>query len=245
MIRSKVHLHNCSGVVLHTYPYQNSSLIVVFFLKNYGKVSAVAKGVKEKKRIYNKLSLLQPFQKIRVSLSGKQELLLLNNIETADTCWNLSGKSLYCSYYLNELLLRLLPSDIDCSKLFWLYNKILDIFISDDNSLEAALRLFELELLEFLGYGLNLEHDIDSGSPIDEHKNYYYFMASGASTKTKSNSKSLPIYGKTLVDLAQRQFSDRKTLQQSKRLLKWTLAEYLGDKPLKSREIFKQLYAVN
>jgi len=245
MIPVRTNLDNHCAVVLHSYHYQNSSLIVNFFLRDYGKVSAIARGAKRKRAKDNSFSLLQPFQNVIVSLTGKQELLILKTIEAGQTHWELSGKALYCAYYINELLLRLLPSETECADIFILYNKTLNFLAENPTQFEAPLRIFELKLLEFLGYGLNLDYAIDSEQAIEVDKIYYYHIGSGASEKKDFAAASLAISGKTLVDLAQRQLFDAKTLQQSKQLLKWALAEHLGCKPLKSREIYKQLYATN
>jgi len=243
MITSRINLDQQHSVVLHSYHYQNSSLIVNFFLKNHGKVSAIAKGVNTKKSGGNHSVLLQPFQSTIVSLTGKQELLILKNIEATDIHWQLSGKALYCAYYINELLLRLLPSYSDCSDIFILYNKVMTILASGLEYFEAPLRFFELKLLEFLGYGLNLEFDCESDASINRDKNYYYVLYSGASENKPMASQYLVISGQSLLDLAHNQLSNPQSLQQSKQLLKWALAEHLGHQPLKSREIFKQLYS--
>ena len=259
-MNSRVNLDNKSAIVLHHYNYRDTSLIVNFFLSDFGKVSAIAKGVKGKKLKQNQFALFQPFQKLTVSLTGKQELLILKSIELTSesnhepilNAWKLSGKSLYCAYYINELLLRLLPSHTDCSDIFSLYEQVLNILShsSDQESsnqhdllhLEAPLRIFELKFLEYLGYGLNLSHDIQSDLPIDNEKKYYYIIDSGPSESPISGIKKLVISGRTLINLSRAQLSDKKTLQESKQLLKWALAEHLGSKPLKSREMFKQLY---
>ncbi|MCK5648632.1 MAG: DNA repair protein RecO [Gammaproteobacteria bacterium] len=272
----RINLDNKSAIVLHHYNYRDSSLIVNFFLSDFGKVSAIARGVKGKKSKQNQFALLQPFQMLSVSLTGKNELLILKSIELISDLssesssdlssessfeprspgWNLSGKSLYCAYYLNELLLRLLPSHTDCGEIFALYDQILSVLSHHSNQYssdqhpaqqtsiqyEVPLRMFELKLLEYLGYGLNLSHDIQSESAIDDKKQYYYIIDAGPVENPPGDTKYLAISGQTLNDLANGQFSEQKTLQESKQLLKWALAEHLGNKPLKSRELFRQLY---
>lgn len=248
----KINLENKDAIVLHHYDYRNTSLIIHFFLRDFGKISAVAKGVKKSKKNY--FSLLQPFQSLTVSLtgtlSGESELLLLKNVESTPVNWKLSGKPLYCAYYINEILLRLLPSQSDCHDIFDLYHEVLGLLTQctqhDAILYEVPLRLFELKILEFLGYGLNLDYDIRSGSAIEANKLYHYIFQSGPSeyrpTDSASDSDSLIISGSTLINLANNELRDRKTLHESKQLLKWALAEHLGNKPLKSRELFKQLY---
>ncbi|MCU7939269.1 MAG: DNA repair protein RecO [gamma proteobacterium symbiont of Bathyaustriella thionipta] len=251
MINSRINLDNKSAVVLHYYNYKNSSLIVNFFLSGFGKVNAVAKGVKRRNSKQSQFALLQPFQKLNVSLTGKQELLILKSVEATPVNWKLSGKSLYCAYYLNELLLRLLPTHTDCSEIFSLYDNVLtilspDLSTSDSQqpliNYEIPLRLFELKLLEFLGYGLNLSHETETGVPVDVKKQYYYILDSGPSMIKPCDDNFCLISGHTLYNLDNLKLSDKKTLHESKQLLKWALAGQLGDKPLKSREMFKQLY---
>ena len=257
MINNRINLDNKSAVVLHYYNYRNTSLIVNFFVSDFGKVSAIARGVKGKKTKQNQFSLLQPFQQLNISLTGRQELLILKNIESTSINWKLSGKSLYCAYYLNELLLRLLPSHSDCRQIFSLYDNILTLLspdaadLSDTDSrqkqainYEIPLRIFELKLLEFLGYGLNLSHEIETGLLIEADKQYYYVIDAGPCHIKPLDNHYCPVSGCTLIDLNNLQFNDRKTLHESKQLLKWALAGHLGDKPLKSREMFKQLYCL-
>ena len=242
---SRVNLDNKEAFVLHYYNYRDNSLIVNFFISDYGKISAVARGVKNSRK--NQFSLLQPFQKLNISLSGKSDLLTLKSVEQIQRCWQLSGKALYCAFYINELLLRLLPSHTDCHSIFELYQQILDLIIqnSDEHRVhyEVPLRIFELKLLEFLGYGLNISNEIHTGQSIDEHRIYYYLIHSGPSATIPEHNDYLIISGKTLIDLANNQFGrSDETLHECKQLLKWALSEQLGEKPLKSREMFKQLY---
>ena len=261
-MNSRVNLDNQAAVILHQYNYRNNSLIIHFFLSNFGKVSAIAKGVKGQSKSAakrNPMALFQPFQKLLVSLTGKHDLLTLKNIELnceADDChWKFRGKSLYCAYYINELLLRLLPSHIDCQEIFQCYHQALNALLecsetensekeSSDNLIlyDVPLRFFECDLLELLGYGLNLIEEVSTGNMIDIDRNYFYLLQSGPSVVKLPEIKQLHISGSTLYDLANRKLITHKSLQESKLLLRWAINEHLGDKPLKSRELFKQLY---
>lgn len=248
-------LDNQSALVLHSYPYRNSSLIVKFFLADHGLLTAIARGVKQSRSKHNNLSQFQPFNRLTVSLSGKQELLSVKTVEMAGIQWPLQGRPLYCAYYLNELLLRLLPSHTDCNNIFFLYEQVLNLLLPSSEAenhatgqtgelvCEVPLRIFELKLLEFLGYGLNLSHDIMTGQAIDASKQYFYNIHSGASEKNIFGEHYLLLNGRTLLKLHNAQLDDSVTLQQSKLLLKWALRAHLGDKPLKSRTIYKQLFS--
>ena len=47
------------------------------------------------------------------------------------------------------------------------------------------------------------------------------------------------IKGASLLSLAQDQLDDAMTLKETKRLMRYVLAGYLGEKPLYSRQLFK------
>ncbi len=250
-VPDRIKLDYKTAVVLHHYNYQDNSLIVNFFVQELGKLSAVARGVKNSKK--GRYALLQPFQKLTISLSGKGDLLTLTQVEAllqADSeKWNLKGKSLYCAYYINELLLNLLPAHTDCSAIFNLYHEVLKLLSShiddsdqDNFHYEIPLRLFELKLLEFLGYSLNLTVDQSSGEKVSADRQYYYQLDVGPSLQQNIQAQALLISGQTLLNMAQSRFNDQKTLHESKQLLKWAISQHLN-KPLKSRELFKQLYA--
>jgi DNA repair protein RecO (recombination protein O) len=47
--------------------------------------------------------------------------------------------------------------------------------------------------------------------------------------------------GKTLLDMAQDDYSHAQTQQQSKQLMRYLLAHYLGDQPLHTRQLLIDL----
>ena len=99
-----------NAYVLHRRPYRETSYIVDFFTLEEGRVSAVAKGVKNSKS--DKKSLLQPFQHLRLQLSGKSELKNLRHVESVSPSINLVGTALFCAMYVNELTNRVMPAGL-------------------------------------------------------------------------------------------------------------------------------------
>ena len=96
------------GYVLHRRPYRETSYIVDFFSLQAGRVSAVAKGVRNSKT--DRKSLLQPFRPLRFQLSGKSELKNLRQIEAGGAVIMLAGTSLFCGMYLNEVINKVMPA---------------------------------------------------------------------------------------------------------------------------------------
>jgi DNA repair protein RecO (recombination protein O) len=194
---------------------------------------------------------------LSISFVGKGDLYLLTGVEKStlldpsvgdnfvDNTPVLMGKSIYCAYYVNELLLRLLSKDEDNTDAFALYQKTL-IRLQNTAKLEVSLRVFEICLLNILGYQPNLEFDIISGKPVAVDKNYYYDILSGpyevdTSLKNKGNN-SFIINGLSLLSIKELNFDSDQLLKQSKQLLRQLLLCQLGEKPLKSREVYRQLY---
>ena len=78
-----------------------------------------------------------------------------------------------CGFYLNELLLRLLPRDDPHEALFDVYAEALHALAAGAPQ-ASVLRGFEKRLLAELGYAPMLERDAASGAPIEPSRRYVY-----------------------------------------------------------------------
>src|SRR5262245_10277753 len=148
--------------VLHSYPFRETSLIVETFTRDQGRVALVARGARRPKSALR--GVLLAFQPLHISWAGKSELRTLISAERHGTYLPLRGESLMCGFYLNELLLRLLPRDDPHEALFAAYRDALKALASAGEQ-AAVLRRFELNLLSGLGYAVTLDRDANSGAP--------------------------------------------------------------------------------
>ena len=96
-----------SAYLLHSRPYRDNQSIVELITEHEGKVSALVYIGKSAKS--NKKALLQPFSPLSIVLKGKSSLKNLSRVESASKSITLSGNYLYSGFYINELLVRLLP----------------------------------------------------------------------------------------------------------------------------------------
>ncbi len=104
--------------------------------------------------------------------------------------------------------------------------------------MEPCLRLFEFNLLQILGYGVDFLHCAGSGQQVEPTMTYRYREEKGfIASLVKDN---LTFYGRDLIAFATLDFSDEAVRQAAKRFTRIALKPYLGDKPLKSRELFNQ-----
>jgi DNA repair protein RecO (recombination protein O) len=153
----------------------------------------------------------------------------------------LQGDAMMCGFYLNELLLRLLPREDAHEALFDEYTQTLKLLALAPDDSANILRRFELHLLQALGYAVPLTHNVrDEAVSAEAH--YYYLPEVGpVSLVHDYQANALQLSGKTLLDMAQDDYTDVQTQQQSKQLMRVLLAHYLGDKPLHTRQLLIDL----
>ncbi len=227
--------------VLHSYPYRETSLIVEVFSLNHGRVALLAKGAKRPHSAVR--GLLMPFFPLELSWSGKNELKTLHKAEWQGAMTGLKGEAMMCGFYLNELLLRLLPREDAHPELYTHYLQAL-AELAQGKPVAPVLRRFEKRLLQQLGYALLLQHEAGSQHPIRSEQVYQYDVEQGAlppGTVASSGQKRVELHGKTLLDLGQEDFSDSRTLQQCKTLMRAVLAFHLGEQPLHTRQLLVDL----
>jgi len=225
--------------VLHTYPYLETSLLVETFTRNSGLVPLVAKGAKRPRSALR--GLLLAFQPLQISWTGKSELRTLHKAEWQGGQQPLQGMALICGFYLNELLVRLLRRDDPHEQLFEHYQETLAA-LNTQKDYTPILRNFEQHMLKELGYALTLDDDAVSGKPLNPDEEYYYEVERGpVAVHGSENNCGLQLRGKTLLDMEKDDYSDVTTRQQSKILMRYILNHYLGERPLYTRQLLRDL----
>ncbi len=234
----RVELHPC--FVLHQRAYRETSLLLDVFSRDHGRIGLVANGVSSRRS--QRRLLLQAFKPLLLAWSGKGELQNLTDVEADGKLIGLEGNSLFCGFYMNELLLRLLHRHDPCPEIFLLYQSTL-IRLSGDGDIESILRFFEKHLLNALGYGLNLLKDAETGENVIAEQEYTYLAELGpVRAISLQQNDGVKVRGQTLLALASGQtFNDVQTRHEAKILMRYLLSPLLGDKPLHSRKFFKTM----
>src|SRR5690606_16483248 len=146
-------VRDIGAYMLHASAWRETSLIVQIFSREHGNVAMVAKGAK---RPYSALRpILAAFQPLKVSWAGAGEVKTLSKAELTGIR-PLSGRALMSGWYMNELLLRLLPREDPHPGLYDAYDAALKA-LAGGGSAASALRRFEWTLLEETGYGFEGE----------------------------------------------------------------------------------------
>ena len=226
------------GFVLHSYNYRESSQIVEVFTRNHGRLGLIAKGARRWKKKGTR-TYLRPFQEFSLSWTGRGDVATLTLAEEDGPIRSYSKDSLYCGFYVNELMMRLLYRHDPHEQLFEYYRGCLADLASGKN-LESVLRLFEKRMLLEIGYGLNLETDIDNGASVEPGKQYSYLpnMGPSGNTSQADGLDQCRVSGKSLLAFKNEVLEDPEVLAELKHLMRKLIDHRLNYKPLVSRNIF-------
>jgi len=224
--------------VLHSYPYKETSLIVEAFTRHRGRVGLLARGARRPRSAIR--GTLLAFHPLRLSWSASAELGTLLAAEWSGGQPALAGMGLLCGFYLNELLLKLLPREDAHEALFDTYaDSMARLAAREDHA--AVLRGFERRLLTELGYAPLLERDAGSGQPVEPARRYTYEPERGPLAANGDPAQAITVGGRTLLDMARDDYSRAETRDEARRLLRWLIAARLSGQTLHTREVLREL----
>jgi DNA repair protein RecO (recombination protein O) len=249
--------------VLHTLPWRETSLIIEVFTRDHGRLGLIARGARRPRSVLR--GLLQPFQPLALRWSGKSELRNLIAAEWVGGMPSLSGVELMSGFYLNELMVRLIPREDPHATLFDDYQETLGMMaqMQQDHAREITeplLRRFECNLLREMGYAPVFDRESHQGQAV--HANGWYQVSAQAgisriahhadhgAQSAASPDADVCFHGKTLLALASAGGSiaqavsaleDPEIAAESKRLLRALLGHHLGQDGLQSRQVMRDL----
>ncbi len=224
--------------VLHSYPFKETSLVVELFTREFGRVGVVAKGARRPKSALR--GVLLAFQPLLASWSGRGDLHTLIGAEWRGGYHPLRGRALICGFYLNELMLKLLPRHDAHEGLFDIYAETLRRLESAAPA-AATLRAFEKNLLRELGYAVTLDREVDTGTPIVAEQRYTYVVERGPVSAREAGANGVELLGQTLLDMQSDRYTNAVTQQQSKALMRTLISHYLGTQELHTRQLLRDL----
>lgn len=224
--------------VLHSYPYSETSLIIDVLSRDHGRLALVAKGAK---RPHSALrGVLQTFQPLALSWSGKSEVRTLTGAEWVGGMLPLSGGALLCGFYVNELLVKFCAREDPHPQLFHHYVVTMTRLAHDEPPVQV-LRSFERVLLRETGYAMALNRTVARKAVVAEGR-YVFDPERGVREASDDLPVQWPVVsGQTLLDMEQDDYHRAQTVAQSKTLMRFLLNTYLGGTPLATRQILIDL----
>ncbi len=223
--------------VLHSYAWRETSLIVETLSRDFGRMALVARGAKRPTSQFR--GVLMPFSPLALSWSGRSELKTLVRAEWQGGLAPLRGEGLLAAFYLNELVVRLLPRADAHPGLFGSYVQALAALASQDGGHDRVLRCFELDLLRDLGVAPSFQLCAD-GEPIEPREWYHLDPQRGLQRSVDPNDPDR-LRGVAVMALARRDLSDPPVLAAVQPLLRRLIGYHLEGRPLNARRVLTDL----
>ena len=171
-------VYKAAAIVLRQRKLGEADKILTLFTANHGKLDAVAKGVR---RPTSKLAgHVEPLTYSTFLLAQGRELDIVTQAETMEPLTSLRedlerlGRGLYAA----ELADRLTPDRQESYPLFRLLLETLRCLATRDD-LDLALRYFEVQLLDELGYRPQLDHCVSCEAALEATSNSWSAAAGG------------------------------------------------------------------
>ncbi len=216
--------------VLHARAYRETSLLLECLTREHGRLGVVARGVRgERARL--RRAQLEPFQPLTMDLLLRGEMATLTAVEAVGTPPRLPGDAGLAGLYLNELVVRLTGRQDPYPALFDAYAQTL-ARLGAGEPLAWSLRRFERDMLEAIGYGLQLQHDSVTGEALDPEASYHYLVEQGA-VRCAANSPHA-LRGSDLLGLEQDRMPDNIGLKALRDMVREVIRFHLGGGELRA-----------
>lgn len=216
--------------VLHSRPYRETSLLLECLTRDHGRLGVVARGVRrERARVQR--AQLEPFQPLSLDLLLRGELATLQTAEHTSPPLRLMGDAGLAGLYLNELCVRLTGRQDPLPDLFDAYARTLPRLASSE-PLAWSLRRFERDLLEAIGYGLQMEFEAESGEPLEPTQHYRYVVEQGPAPCRPGTAHALR--GADLLALAADDMPDAAGLSSLRSMMREVIRFHLGGGELRA-----------
>src|SRR5580693_6199302 len=238
MSRAASRVQLTRAFVLHQRPFRDSSLIVEVFSREHGRLTVFAHAAR---RARSRFAALQPFRALLLSWSGRGEAPQLTGAENAGAIYLLPAARLMSAFYLNELLIKLLTRHDPHPELFDCYEATLEQ-LTQQAEADAPLRQFEARLLDYVGYGLNLTAEADTGRPV-RADGHYHFRPGVHGFVIAEPGSSGAIHGEVLRRLAAgTDIEGHIELRQARALMRAALDHCLDGRELSTRTVARALH---
>ena len=145
--------YNTEAIILKSRGYKDADKIYTFLTPEYGKISALARGVRKitSRRAGNLDSL--NMVKVKITESGKG-FMHIDEVQTLDSFTPLKQdlENVVKAFYLLELVDRTIEEGNKDEMVFYLLWRVLDMLNKNTHPRDILVFYFELNFLRLLGY---------------------------------------------------------------------------------------------
>lgn len=223
--------------VLHHRPWRDTSRMLDVFSREHGRLTLFARGVRGPRSTV--ASLLQPFRLLLVSWTGSGDAGQLTQVEAASGHEpgnaELPPAALMPAWYLNELILKLTVRHDPQPPVFDLYARTLER-LRAGGAITIALRRFERELLELLGYGIEFRQEARDGAALLADA-YYHFHAELGFVEVSGKATESSYLGRDLLAIAADDYDGADVQDTARRLFRAAIDRALEGRDLRTRAV--------
>ncbi|HEY5558901.1 MAG TPA: DNA repair protein RecO [Steroidobacteraceae bacterium] len=219
--------------LLHHRAWSDTSRILELMTRQHGRVTLFAHGARRPKSPLR--GVLQPFMPLLISWSGRADGGTLTGAEIAGAVTTLPPSQLLSGFYLNDLLLRLMPKEDRHDRLYDAYADALRDLCAEPGN--RALRAFEKVLLEELGYGLDLAHEAGGGGTLKPDRYYHFEPGRGVLAVRDATGAPEAYRGCDVLAVSRGEFGQPQALMAARKIFGAAIAHCLEGRGLASREV--------
>ncbi len=219
--------------LLHHRPWSDTSRILDLMTRRHGRVTLFAHGARRPKSPLR--AILQPFLPLLISWSGRSDGGTLTGAELGGAVTSLPPSQLLSGFYLSELLLRLMPMEDRHERLYDAYAAALAQLGSEAGN--RPLRVFEMVLLEELGYGIDLARDADSGGTLEPDRYYHFEPGRGVLAVGDTAGQPEAFRGCDVLAVSRGELGQPQAQRAARRIFGAAIAHCLEGRGLASREV--------
>jgi DNA repair protein RecO (recombination protein O) len=225
--------------IIYNAHYQESSALVKLLTRENGLISAVVRGVHHSNKKSNGLrAAVQLGNLVECQWSGKTSLKTIYQMDLVQPAVFDTAEKFICLAYIHELLLFFLHEEFHIDKIFAEYAGFIENILGSD--VEWALRTFEFNLLENLGYGIDFSRVADDDMPVEAEKKYQVIPGLGV---MHANDVDVLFYsGSDLLSMHHKNYNNPLLLSTAKKISRSLLAYHMEGRPIKARQLYRELF---
>ena len=225
--------------IIYTAHYQESSALVKLLTRENGIISAVVRGVHHSNKKSNGLrAAVQLGNLVECQWSGKTSLKTIYQMDLVQSAVFDTTEKFICLSYIHELLLFFLHEEFHVDNIFDEYAGFIEKILG--NNVEVALRTFEFNLLENIGYGIDFSREADEEKPVELEKKYLVIPGVGVRLSNGFDGQCYP--GSDLLSIHQKNYGNPLLLSSAKKISRSLLAYHMEGKPIKARQLYRELF---
>jgi DNA repair protein RecO (recombination protein O) len=171
-------LYKTEGIVLKSMEYEEADKIVTIYTKDYGKITAIAKGVRKTKSKFG--SSLEILTHSNFLIYKGRNIDIVSQTEILESFFSTSKEVIKFAFAVNcvEVVNRLTEEREINIGLFNLLKEVLH-YLKESNDPKLLTLSFKWQTISILGYRPSLDHCCRCNKSIEDQKEMYFSIKEG------------------------------------------------------------------